>query len=178
MNNVDLIIPLRIRIDPSRSVASLLKGISIRRCPFPSEGIRPRFEHVIDVHRITIGRSCENLAELRHAMFDILLQRKLKQFSTYAACVFNSQHPMFQLMRPFVAGDYAFGMAGYDPFSDLGSQQPSSELSTIDRFARGGTSRHLVMLATSPTDVDMERFDGPVIERDVRNSMMEALSFR
>jgi hypothetical protein len=178
MNNVDLVIPLRIRIDPSRSVASLLKGINIMRCPPPPGNVRPRFEHVIDVHRITIGRSCDNLAQLRHAMFDILLQRRLKQFPTYAALVFNSQHPMFQLMRPFVAGDYAFGMAGYDPFSDLGGQQQGLELSTMEYFARGGTSRHLVMLATSPTDVDLERFDGPVIERDVRNSMMRTLSFR
>jgi hypothetical protein len=104
-------------------------------------------------------------------MFDALLDHRLKILPAYAALAFNGLYPACQLKRPFVADGYAFGMPGYDPFSDLGAQYASSEFSTIDQFAVKGTSRHLVMLATDPTDVDLGRFEDRVVERDFRKSV-------
>lgn len=154
-----------VSIDPAASLRDLLLGVNVIKCRLPRIGPLPTEPYRIDIKFINLGCSCSDAKDLRHVFYEALFEKRLRPLSVFEALTFNRLSPISQIRMPFVIERYAFGQPNFDPYDKAKSQDGGGlEFSSVAQFAASGTSRYLRIAATTPTDIDRDRFDGEVLE--------------
>ena len=172
MNSIDQ--RLTVLINSGLAIGDLWRGVAYPRCPCPQKGREVQGDpYCIDVLLVPVSGPHQDCESLRSAIFEVLLARRLRALNPFEALCFDREYSHIQQERPYVIMSYAFGRPNFDPFdtSAPNHKWEGSQVSSIDWFCRCGTSRHLLIAAAKPTDVNLGTFDCCVIERDIPRSL-------
>ena len=167
MNTTIIDRKLRVCVTPAASVEAMYRRISIRSCRCPR--IRPidADYYWINVQLVPVLMSIRDQGALRHEMFEILLRRRLRVLTLVEAFCFNEAHGEIQRDHPFFISCYAFGKPNFDPYDTSQRSYGEGEFHSLTHFCRLGTSRHLLLATTQPTEVDRGILEEEIVLRDI-----------